>query len=97
MINKFIPFNPFNPKKYINAIAEELKDNTSSFWHCTYGVDRTSHAVGVKLLLDGVPMHKVMQNMKEHGFKGIHRVIFFPMEMELRRFAKTLQKAKINA
>lgn len=88
MVFKNIPWNPYNPWKYVKAIVKELKDKATTLGYCSLGIDRTSNMTAIKLILEGMPMYKVMHNMKEHGFKGIRRAVFLPMEEAVRKFAK---------
>lgn len=88
------PINPWNPWKYILDLSEELKDPRKTFGHCTFGVDRTSIATGVKQITEGIPMYKVMAGMKAHGYNYLHRIMFFPMEVALRKFAKEYKTIK---
>lgn len=83
-----IPLDPFRPKKYIEAIAEEAKSPIPKFFHCTFGIDRTGISAGVQRIVDGMPMFKAMKEMQEHGYNTYHRLVFFPMEQALRKFAQ---------
>lgn len=83
-----IPYDPLRPWKYVLEIAKEIKDPKTKYFHCTFGVDRTGNATGIEKLIEGIPMHKVMADMKKHGYNLAHRIVFFPMEVALRIFAK---------
>lgn len=87
-----IPINPLNPKKtepdVIKAIKKISPENPT-FAHCTLGKDRTGEFTGIERYLnEGMPMYKVIADMRAHGFNTFHRVIFFPVEQYLRNFAK---------
>lgn len=85
-----IPINPFNVKKSIMSIIQELFNITlknPTFVHCKYGQDRTGLVVALyRSLKQGWSTEKAIEEMKNNGFKSF----LIPGEKFLKSLKKTV-------
>lgn len=93
-----IPVSLFNFKKSIPHIVEMFKDvdKKTTLCHCTYGKHRTGGVIALaRKILHKKPMNQLIEEMYNHGFGRIHKIVFCSIKSGLKDFEK--QKIKINA
>lgn len=84
-----IPLDPFRIKKAIKRIIKIIEDSSEEeplYIHCTFGIDRTSFVSALAHhIKEGLSIPQAIKDMRDHGFRGIRRLILLNMERYLKK------------